>query len=316
MSETARGKAQELLQQLDHLVLGKRVQAQLILAVWLAQGHVLLNDVPGVAKTRLARALASLSSLTVARVQGTPDLLPQDITGGAIYDLKTSELVFRPGPVFHHILVMDEINRATPRTQAALLECMEERQVTQDGITHALPNPFLVMATQNPVEMDGTFPLPEAELDRFLVSLSLGYPDEDDEKRLVEEFSVEDPLSKATPIVNADQILRMSDEVRTVLINPPTLDYLVKLLRATRTHPLVDLGASPRTTIRFAQLLRAHAWLQGRDYATPDDIKYLAPHVLAHRLQPSSAATVSRVTGKELVQQILTDLTVPVEDVQ
>lgn len=313
MKDVNTKRAETLLEAVDNLVLGKRAQAQLILAAWLAGGHVLLEDVPGVAKTRLARVLASLAQLSFARVQGTPDLLPQDITGGPVYDMKTNELVFRPGPVFHHILLVDEINRTTPRTQAALLECMEERQVSADGRTHVLPDPFLVMATQNPVEMEGTFPLPEAELDRFLLSLSLGYPSDADERRLVETFSQEDPLTRVEPVLDGDMLSDMAQEAGTVTINPATLDYLVDLCRATRTHPLVELGASPRTTVRFAQVLRAFAWLHGRPFATPDDIKQLAPHVLSHRLLPSSSAVVSRVTGTDLVQQILEDVPVPVE---
>lgn len=316
MSNSLHETANQLLDRLDQLVLGKRPQAALILSAWLAQGHVLLDDVPGVAKTRLARAIAGLTGLTMARVQGTPDLLPQDITGGPVYDLKNGELVFRPGPVFHHILLVDEINRTTPRTQAALLECMEERQVSADGKTHLLPNPFLVIATQNPIEMEGTFPLPEAELDRFLISLSLGYPDEADERRLVEKFSTSDPISDMQPLWEGDVLAQMSEQTHTVILNEPTLDYLVKLCRSTRSHPLVDIGASPRTTVRYAQLARAYAWLSGRSYVTPDDIKYLAPHVLSHRLIPSSSASVSRIKGLTLVEQILDDVAVPVEDVQ
>ncbi len=314
MQKDTKALAERLLGALDQLVLGKRAQAQLVLSAWLAGGHVLLDDVPGVAKTRLARALAGLTHLSFARVQGAPDLLPQDITGGPVYDMKTGELIFRPGPVFHHILLVDEINRTTPRTQAALLECMEELQVSADGQSHPLPAPFLVMATQNPVEMEGTFPLPEAELDRFLLSLSLGYPDEADERRLVEHFSREDPLPHVQPLLEAENLKEMAADAGNVRINEVTLNYLVSVSRATRSHPLVELGASPRTTMRFAQVARAYAWLRGMDFVTPDDIKYLAPYVLSHRLKPSSSAVVSRVTGAQLVAQVLEDVPVPVED--
>lgn len=311
--ETTHGKAYELLDAVDRLVLGKRRETTLILAAWLAGGHVLLDDVPGVAKTRLARVLATLTALDFARVQGTPDLLPQDITGGPVYDMKSSELVFRPGPVFHHILLVDEINRTTPRTQAALLECMEERQVSADGVTHPLPQPFLVVATQNPVEMEGTFPLPEAELDRFLISLSLGYPDEDDERRLVSDFSSRDALLDATPVLDGSDLAHLRRQAESVIINDATRDYLVSLTRQSRQHPLIELGASPRTTVRFAQLARSYAFLDGRHYVTPDDIQTLAPYVLGHRLVPSSQAAVSRIKGRALVDQLVHDVPVPVE---
>ncbi|PSR23516.1 MAG: magnesium chelatase [Sulfobacillus acidophilus] len=314
MADILYARANQLLDAVDQLILGKRHQATLILASWLARGHVLLDDVPGVAKTRLARVLAQLTGLSFARIQGSPDLLPQDITGGLVYDLKSSELKFRAGPVFHHIVLVDEINRTTPRSQAALLECMEERQVTADGVTHLLPDPFLIVATQNPVEMEGTFPLPEAELDRFLISLSLGYPTVDDERALVKNFSQRDPIDDLSPLFTGDEVSHMVDACRQVAINTVTLDYLISLCRLTRTHPLVDLGASPRTSLRFAQVARAYAWLQQRTYVTPDDIKLLAPHVLGHRLVPSPSATVSRIRGQALVEQIVADVPVPVED--
>lgn len=313
MHDDLKQSAELLLDAVDRLVLGKRRETTLILAAWMASGHVLLDDVPGVAKTRLARSLAQLANLEFARVQGTPDLLPQDITGGPVYDMKTAELVFRPGPVFHHILLVDEINRTTPRTQAALLECMEERQVSADGVTYPLPSPFLVIATENPVEMEGTFPLPEAELDRFLIALSLGYPNAQDERRLVEQFSQTDPLASVEPLLDAQTLQRLQQAARDVTINDATLDYLVTLCRTTREHPLIDLGASPRTTVRYAQLARSYAYLHDRSFVTPDDIKTLAPHVLAHRLVPSSNATVSRLSGHALVGQLLDDVAVPVE---
>ncbi len=313
MSADAQESIHRLLREIDHIVLGKREQTRLILAAWIAGGHVLLDDVPGVAKTRLARALAALIGLGFARIQGTPDLLPQDITGGVVYDLKTQDLVFRPGPVFQHIILVDEINRTTPRTQAALLECMEERQVTIDGSTHPLPTPFLVIATQNPEEMEGTFPLPEAELDRFLISLALGYPSTSEERQLVLDFSNRDPLDTATPIWDGAELTALSEQAKEVLLNATTLEYLVNLCRTTREHPLVELGASPRTTVRFAQLARAFALIQGDTFVTPDHIKYLAPYVLSHRLKPSASAAVSRLGGRELVAQIVNDVPVPVE---
>lgn len=314
MTDTLYETAQQVLDAVDQLVLGKRKQATLILAAWIAGGHVLIDDVPGVAKTRLARSFAALTNLSMARVQGTPDLLPQDITGGPVYDMKSGDLTFRPGPVFHHILLVDEINRTTPRTQAALLECMEERQVTADGVTHVLPQPFLVMATQNPIEMEGTFPLPEAELDRFLVALSLGYPDLADERRLVEHFSVHDPISDLSPVLDGSRLLDMAAQATHVTLNPATLYYLVDLCRTTRDHPLVELGASPRTTLRFAALARAYVWLSGRGFVTPDDVKLLAPYVLGHRLVPSANASVARMSRSDLVTEIVQAVSVPVEE--
>ncbi|MCY0878575.1 MAG: MoxR family ATPase [Firmicutes bacterium] len=306
---------QNFLDAVDRVVVGKREQSRIILAAWLAEGHVLLEDVPGVAKTRLARTFAQLTNLSFARVQGTPDLLPQDITGGAIYDLKTGQWQFRPGPVFHHILLVDEINRTSPRTQAALLECMEERQVTQDGISHPLPAPFLVVATQNPIEMEGTFPLPEAELDRFLVSLSLGYPSATEERTLVQAFSQRDPLPQLGVVLDAEQLRALSEAAKSVNIGEATLDYLVDLCRASREHPAIRLGVSPRTTVRFAQLLRAYALLLGRDFVTPDDVKALAPYVFSHRLVLSQTAVVSHRQSRAVVEELLNTVPVPVERV-
>ncbi len=314
MQNILHDRARSLLDLLDRVVLGKRTQSTLVLAAWLANGHVLLDDVPGVAKTRLARSMAALMHLTMARVQGTPDLLPQDITGGPVYDMKNGELIFRPGPVFHNILLVDEINRTTPRTQSALLECMEERQVSADGQSHPLPQPFLVIATQNPLEMEGTFPLPEAELDRFLVSVSLGYPSENDERQLVQQFSISDPVRQLKPVMDSATLQAMADEAKSVLINDAVRDYIVQLCRTTRTHPLVQLGVSPRTSVRFAQLARSYAWLLGMDYATPDHVKWLAPYVLSHRLLLNTSALVSRVSAPRVVEEILSETAVPVED--
>lgn len=302
-----------LLDVLDSVVLGQRDNVRLILAAWLSGGHVLLDDVPGVAKTRVARALSGLTGLSFARIQGTPDLLPQDVTGSMIYDMKSGDLSFRKGPAFHHLVLMDEINRLTPRTQSALLECMEEKQITVDGVSHALPHPFLVIATQNPIDMEGTFPLPEAELDRFLICLSLGYPSRTDEKEIVQRFSRQDPLAALTPQLSPTQWQLWVDEIAAIEIGEATLDYLVDLCRSTREHPLIRLGASPRATLRFAQLARSYAWTDNRQFVTPDDIKYLAPFVLSHRIEPASGSDMDITHRRQLISDVVTRISVPVE---
>lgn len=302
-----------LLDQLDTVVIGKREQARLLLSALIAGGHVLLNDVPGVAKTRLVRALAGLCDLTFARVQGTPDLLPTEVTGGMIYQPQNGTLEFRSGPIFHHLVLVDEINRATPRTQAALLECMEEHQVSADGITHPLPEPFMVLATENPVEMEGTFPLPEAQLDRFLMSFSLGYPSAEEEIEIAKKFSVKDPLTTLTPLFTASDLLELRQAAEAVVISDPVLDYLVRLCRASREHGRIVLGASPRATIQFVRVVRAYALIMGRTFATPDDVKALAPAVLSHRLVLGADAAVERLGPERVVQSLLETVSVPVE---
>jgi len=303
----------QLLDQLDTVVIGKREQARFLLAALISGGHVLLNDVPGVAKTRMVRALAGLSSLSFARIQGTPDLLPSEVTGGMIYQPQTGGLEFRSGPVFHHLVLVDEINRATPRTQAALLECMEEHQVTSDGVTHALPEPFMVLATQNPVEMEGTFPLPEAQLDRFLLSFSLGYPSAEEEIEIARRFSAHDPLTGLSPVLEPADLLALRASAEQVLVNDPVLDYVVRLCRATRDYSRIRLGASPRATIQFVRVLRSYALTLGRDYVTPDDVKVLAPVVLSHRVVLGADAAVERLGPERVILSLIDSISVPVE---
>jgi MoxR-like ATPase len=299
--------------QIGRVVVGNDSAIDLLLVALLCEGHVLLEDVPGVGKTLLARTLAGTLGCAFRRIQCTPDLLPSDVTGVAVYNQKTTDFEFRPGPIFTQILLADEINRATPRAQAALLEAMEERQVTAEGETRALPRPFLVLATQNPVELEGTFPLPEAQLDRFLLRLRLGYPAEEDEKTMLRRFAGEIPPPEVRPVVDAAGLIGMAVEVRTVHIGEAVLDYMVRLTRATRIVPGIRLGASPRATLALARAARALAALRGRAFVIPDDVKELAPSVLSHRL----IVDASSFRGGEadaLIEECLRTVPVPVED--
>ncbi len=273
-----------IMKNISRVIVGKDRAIELLLVALLAEGHVLLEDVPGVAKTLLAKSLAKSIGGSFNRVQFTPDLLPSDITGFNIYDQKTGRFAFHAGPVITHVLLADEINRTIPRTQSSLLECMEERQVTVDGQTHPLPAPFFVMATQNPIELEGTFPLPEAQLDRFLLKTRLGYPDRDEEIRILERFRESDPLEQLNAVVTPDDIAQLQQARRGILVSEPVRDYIADMVRATRDHPAVRFGASPRGSLGLMRAAQARATLQGREYILPDDVKYLARPVLAHRL--------------------------------
>ena len=305
---------EHVINEAERFISGKREQIKLALVALLAGGHLLLNDVPGVAKTRLARVLAGLIGMSFARIQGTPDLLPSDVTGGLIYEPQSGQLSFRPGPIFHHVILFDEINRATPRTQAALLEAMEEGQVTDNGQSYAVPSPFIVLATQNPIEMEGTFSLPEAQMDRFLLSFGLGYPDRQDERDLVRRFSHTDEVKEIVSVWNPEQVTRMMKRVADVRLDDTVLAYLVDVVRATRQHPMIRLGASPRAAVQYARAVRAQAYVAGRDYVTPDDVQALAVPLLAHRIVIGVEASVSGSTSIEVVKSLLHTVPVPVED--
>jgi MoxR-like ATPase len=305
--------ARHLRENIQNVIVGKDEVINLTLVAVLCEGHLLLEDVPGIGKTTLARALAASLGCSFRRIQFTPDLLPSDVTGLNWFNQKEQLFEFRPGPVISQIVLADEINRATPRTQSALLEAMQERQVTVDGLTHRLPRPFLVIATQNPVELEGTFPLPEAQIDRFLLRVSIGYPTENEENAILERFRSVDPLSELQPVSTPEEIIRLQEERSLVRVEKSVRDYIVSVARATRSHPEIDLGASPRATLALYWSAQAWAGIHGRDYVIPDDIKYVAPHVLTHRLMISPQAQLRGRQPQELVADIVEAVPVPVE---
>jgi MoxR-like ATPase len=309
ISETAR----RLRENIQKVIVGKDEPINLALIAVLCEGHVLLEDVPGIGKTTLARALAVSLGCSFRRIQFTPDLLPSDVTGLSWFNQKQGEFEFRPGPIISQVVLADEINRATPRTQSALLEAMQERQVTIDGVTRPLPRPFLVLATQNPVELEGTFPLPEAQVDRFLLQIAIGYPSEAEESAILERFRLADPLPELQAVTTAEEIVALQAERRQVRLEPSVRDYIVKVARSTRTHNEIELGASPRATLALYQASQAWAAIQGREFVLPDDVKYLAPHVLTHRMMLSSQAQLRGRRPEELVSAIVETIPVPVE---
>jgi MoxR-like ATPase len=296
---------------IETVIEGKRDAIQLTLAVLLAEGHVLIEDVPGVGKTMLAKALARAIDGTVRRVQFTPDLLPSDITGVSAYNQERREFEFKPGPVFANIVLGDEINRASPKTQSALLESMEERQVTVDGTTYPLQEPFMVIATQNPVEMEGTYPLPEAQRDRFTARISLGYPLPAAERDMLDTHGGASPLDQLRPVARASDVHELVLSVRKVLVSDQVKDYIISLANATRTSPELRLGASPRASLHLLRASRAWAALDGRDYVIPDDVQRLARPVLAHRLLPTAEAIVERHLPEHVVDRIVAQLPLP-----
>ena len=303
--------AEKVVANIEKVIVGKRSTVEIALVSLLCQGHLLIEDVPGVGKTVLARSLARSMGCSFSRIQFTPDMLPSDVTGVSIFNQVSREFEFRPGPVMAQIVLADEINRATPKTQAALLEAMEERTVTVDGVTHKLPRPFMVLATQNPIEYEGTFPLPEAQLDRFLVRVRLGYPLPEDEVEVLDRQQYRHPLEDLAQIVTAEELTEMQEAVKSVYVAPQMKRYIISLARQTREHPEVYLGASPRGSLALYRTSQALAAIQGRDYVLPDDVKALVVPTFGHRLILGPAARLRDIDADEIVLEIRNSVPVP-----
>jgi len=306
--------AARLRENIQKVIVGKDEIIDLALIAMLCEGHLLLEDVPGTGKTTLAKTIAASLGCTFRRVQFTPDLLPSDLTGIYYFNQKAQEFEYRPGPIMSQILLADEINRATPRTQSALLEAMQEQQVTVDIATHKLPRPFLVLATQNPIELEGTFPLPEAQLDRFLMKVGIGYPNEDGENDILLRFERSDPLDTLDQVVQPEEIIQMQGEVRQINVEVTVRRYLVQVCRATRVHEDIALGASPRATMALYRTCQARAAIQGRSFVIPDDVKIMAPHVLIHRLMVNPQTRLRGRTAQDVIREVVDTVPVPVEE--
>lgn len=306
-----RSLGERLISNVEKVIVGKHEEIQLCTIALLCKGHILIEDVPGVGKTMLAKSLARSIGCTFRRIQFTPDMLPSDITGVSVYNQKTQEFEFRPGPVMTQILLTDEINRATPKTQSALLECMEERQITVDGVTYPMPDPFLVMATQNPIEYEGTFPLPEAQLDRFLMRIRLGYPAPREEMTILSSQQRRHPIESLEKVVEQEELLEGQQAIRELYVDDLVKEYIVSLVGSTRSHSDIYLGASPRGSLALHRGAQARASLEGRDYVIPDDVKALAKPMLAHRLIISPSARIKNVDASAVIDELLNSIPVP-----
>jgi MoxR-like ATPase len=303
--------AEKIVDNVEKVIFGKRDAVELTVIGLLCQGHLLIEDVPGVGKTMLARSLACSIGCEFSRIQFTPDMLPSDVTGVSVFNQKTREFEFRPGPIMAQIVLSDEINRATPKTQAALLEAMAERQVTVDGVTYPMTQPFLVMATQNPIEYEGTFPLPEAQLDRFLLRINLGYPEKDQEIDILDSQQYQHPIDTIDQVVGEKELLAAQESLKEVYVDQLIKQYIVEIVSQTRRHPEVYLGASPRGSLTLYRAAQAYAAVRGRDYVIPDEIKALAPFALAHRMIVSPAARIKDVSSEAVLADILASVPVP-----
>jgi MoxR-like ATPase len=303
--------AEKIIDNVEKVIVGKHSIVELAVIGLMSKGHLLIEDAPGVGKTMLARSLAKSVDCSFKRIQFTPDMLPGDITGVSVYNQKTSDFEFRPGPILANIILADEINRATPKVQSALLECMEEGQISIDGVPHKMPSPFHVLATQNPIEYEGTFPLPETQLDRFLIRISIGYPSIADEIAIMERQHLSHPIEILGPVASNSEVLELESVVRKVFVDELVRQYIAALVDATRHHAGIRLGASPRASLALFRTIQARALLEGRDYVLPDDVKYMASHVLAHRLILRSKEQSEDRTGRGLINDILETVPVP-----
>lgn len=303
---------QKIVQNMEHVIVGKRGAVELVVIALAANGHVLIEDVPGVGKTTLVKALAKSVNATFGRIQCTPDVLPSDITGFNMFNIKTGDMEYKEGLIFHNIILSDEINRASPKTQSSLLEVMEEGQVTIDGNTRKVPKPFMLLATQNPVEYMGTFPLPEAQLDRFMIKISMGYPNYKNEFEMMEKMTKASTLEVLTPVATLEEVIEIQTAVTDVFVGNPVRKYILDLVTATRKDPSVMLGCSPRASLQLLRVAQAAALYMGRDYVIPDDVQKMAPHVLAHRIMLRPEAKVKGVQQEQVIMQVLRSVKVPV----
>ncbi len=307
----SRETVRKLIDNIEQVIVGKREPIKMCLAALLSRGHCLIEDVPGLGKTMLARALSCSISAKFHRIQFTPDLLPSDVTGVSVYNQKTGEFEPRTGPIFANIVLADEINRTTPRTQAGLLESMQESRVTIDGVSYDLPDPFFVMATENPLEFHGTYPLPEAQLDRFLIQISMGYPGREEEAKIVKQQMKGHPINKISPVIDLDGVLFLREQAEQVHVSDTLVGYITEIVRATRLHPDIRLGTSPRGSLALMQICRSIAFLEGRDFILPEDVKKMAPFVLPHRIVLKNEAQVEGKDKKQVIQEVLHQVPVP-----